>query len=66
MHLGDAYLPECHEDDGLDQHKLQKGVVWGQQIMSTQVEQQQRIQGHCVSDVIHNGDPQVPAQLHES
>ncbi len=56
-----SHLPEGHEDDRLDQNKLEQGVVRGQQFMCTQVEQQQSIQRHCVCDVVHNGDPQVSA-----
>lgn len=60
-----AHLPEGHEDDRLDQHKLEKRVVGGQQVMRPEVEQQQGIQSHCICDIVHNGDPQVPA-LHNS
>lgn len=34
-----AHLPEGHEDDRLDQHELEQGVVGGQQVMGPQVEQ---------------------------
>lgn len=55
-----VHLPEGHEDDRLDQHKLEQGVVGSQKVMRAQVEEQQRIQGHRVRDVVHNRDPQVP------
>ena len=30
--------------------------------MRPQIEEKQRIQGHSVGDVVHNCDPQIPAQ----
>ena len=59
-----AHLPEGHKDDRLDQHKLEERIVGGQQVMRPQIEQQQGIQSHCICDIVHNGDPQVPA-LHK-
>ena len=59
-----AHLPKSHEDDRLDQHKLEQGVIGSQEVMRTQVEQQQRIQRYCVCDVVHNCDPQVSAAYH--
>lgn len=59
-----AHLPKGHEDDGLDQHKLEQGVIGSQEVMRSQVEQQQCVQCYCVCDVVHYCDPQVPAAYH--
>ena len=58
------HLPKGHKDDRLDQHELEQGVIGSQKVMRSQVEQQQRIQGYRVCDVVHYGDPQIPAQRH--
>lgn len=55
-----AHLPKGHEDDRLDQHKLEQGVVGSQEVMCPKIEEQQRVQGYRVCDVVHNCDPQVP------
>ena len=45
-------LPESEEDDGLDDDKLQNGLVRRKQVSSRHVKQQQRVQRHRVADVV--------------
>ena len=56
-----SHLPEGEEDHQLNHRELEHGVEGCQQLVRAHVEQQQRVQGHRVRQVVHDGDPQVPA-----
>lgn len=58
-----THLPEGQEDHCFDNSELQQRIEGGQQLMRAHVEEHKGVQGHCVSHIVYDCYPQIPATI---